>query len=165
MVEATSEEVSREGVVVRWLREFLVVPRTADEVYKAAEVEGYSQSAIARASRKLDVKKMKRGMVGGWDWRLPDKTPAAPAKAEDAEGAEEVIFQSPTSSVSSASTAEFETRTERAAIMEFDGRLPHYEAERRASGPKPAAAYFRSLRSNGTRVTEVQSDSPNSVRR
>jgi putative DNA primase/helicase len=165
MVETTSEEVSREGAVVRWLREFLVVPRTADEVYKAADAEGYSQSSIARASRKLDVKKMKRGMVGGWDWRLPDKNPSAPAKVEDVEGAEEVTFQSLTSSVSSASTEEFEARTERVAIMEFDGRLPRYEAEKRASGLKPAAAYFRTLRDNGTRVTEVQSDSSNSVRR
>jgi len=168
MVEATSQEVSREGAVVRWLRELLVNTRTAEEVEDSGKAEGYSKSSIGRASQKLGVIKRKTGMDGGWVWSLPDERAAshvAPKQPEDPKDPEDLMGQEVGSSVSSASTEEFEARTERAAIMEFDGRLPRYEAERQASGPKPAETYFRAWRNNGTRVTEVQSDSPNSVRR
>jgi putative DNA primase/helicase len=163
MVEATSEEVSREGAVVRWLRDFLADPRTAEDTEKAGKAEGYSKTTIWRACKKLGVVKKKQGMGGGWHWSLPSADSVVAATSEDSEDPEGLKPQLLESSVSSASTKEFEARTERAAIMEFDERLTRSEAEKRASGPKPAAAYFRAWRNNGTRVTEVQSDSPNSL--
>jgi hypothetical protein len=102
-------------------------------------------------------------MDGGWVWSLPDERSAshvAPKQPEDPKDPEDLMDQEVGSSVSSAEAIE-----ERAAIMQYDGRLARYEPEIRASGPKPAAAYFRTLWSNGTRVAEVQSDSSNSVRR
>lgn len=171
MVEATSEEVSREGAVVRWLREFLVVPRTAEEVEDSGKTERYSKSAIGRASQKLGVIKRKTGMDGGWVWSLPGErsashaTPKQPEDPEDPKDSEDLMGQEVGSSGSSTPSAEVEAIEERAAIMQYDGRLARNEAERRASGPKPAAAYFRTLRNNGTRIAEVQSDSSNSVRR
>ena len=104
-------------------------------------------------------------MDGGWVWSLPRERSAPHVSPQQPEDPEDLMGREVGSSVSSTPSAEVEVIEERAAIMQYDGRLARYEAERRASGPKPAAAYFRTLRNKGTRVAEVQSDSSNSVRR
>jgi len=171
MVETTSEEVSREGAATRWLRDFIATPRTAKDVEEAAKGEGYSKSTLGRASEKLGVVKKKKGMGGGWDWSLPDAqamTSVSSESPEDLKGPEDpedLRVQQLGSSVSSAPSVGYEAIEERVAIMEHDGRLTRFDAERRVRGPTPAADYFHTLRNHGVPVNEVRSEPSNSVRR
>jgi hypothetical protein len=56
-----------------WLRQFLAEgSRRSTEVYEAGKEEGYSDKTLLRASKKIEVKKRKKGPVGSgyWEWSL-----------------------------------------------------------------------------------------------
>lgn len=47
-------------------------PMPVLEIYRAAEVQDYNKDTIIRASKKIMIIKSKKGMHGGWEWRLAD---------------------------------------------------------------------------------------------
>lgn len=54
------------------LRELLAAGSVpAPEVFKRMDALGFSQSAVNNAKESLNVKSVKSGFVGGWDWELP----------------------------------------------------------------------------------------------
>jgi len=54
------------------LRELLAAGSVpAPEVFKRMDALGFSQSAVNNAKESLNVKSVKSGFVGGWDWKLP----------------------------------------------------------------------------------------------
>jgi hypothetical protein len=49
----------------------------ANELYEKASSNGYSQSQLTRAGKRIGVRKDKAGMDSGWLWSLPaKKTPS-----------------------------------------------------------------------------------------
>lgn len=49
----------------------------ANDVIRDADQAGYSKRSVQRAATALKIVREKRGMAGGWIWRLPDNVPAA----------------------------------------------------------------------------------------
>ena len=56
-----------------FLRELLLSgDRSSKEVFSEAAAAGYSRDAMHRAKRKIGAVAVKRGMLGGWVWRLAE---------------------------------------------------------------------------------------------
>lgn len=84
--DATDDDSDASSVVdaKRFLADLLADgPMRAGDVFKDAEGAGYSRRAIQRAANKLNARREKQGMKGGWLWALP-KNPDPPEDAEDA---------------------------------------------------------------------------------
>jgi hypothetical protein len=57
-----------------WLREILAAgPVAAAELFGQAKADAIADKTLRRASKVLEVRKMKVGMTGGWSWSLPPK--------------------------------------------------------------------------------------------
>ena len=70
-----------------FLRELLLSgDRSAKEVFAEATAAGYSRDAMHRAKRKIGAVAVKRGMLGGWLWRLAE---GSGRPVEDREGRED----------------------------------------------------------------------------
>jgi hypothetical protein len=71
-----------------FLRELLLAgEHSAKDVFREAGAAGYSRDAMHRAKRKIGATAAKRGMLGGWVWRLAESGGRRPA--EDREGRED----------------------------------------------------------------------------
>ena len=58
-----------------WLITYLSSgPKTAEDVFAAADEAGFSKDQIRRAREKLGVKSEKQGFQGAWKWTLPEGT-------------------------------------------------------------------------------------------
>ncbi|MCW2671025.1 MAG: hypothetical protein JWO27_2922 [Frankiales bacterium] len=74
---------SERDEVVEWLTDFLSDgPRSAEQVFKAARAERYSDSTLKRA-KKAVARSRKAGMDSGWMWEL---LPSAVRASTDEEG-------------------------------------------------------------------------------
>lgn len=55
-----------------WLRDFLAAePKPANEIFKAAALDGHSKSTIKRAKAAMGIQAAKDGYQGTWVWTLP----------------------------------------------------------------------------------------------
>lgn len=89
LAEAEQRVDEHSGDAKSFLRDLLARgPMLAADVFRDAESAGYSRDAVKRAKRHVGVKIAKRGMQGGWEWRLPD-TNWHERSTEEAEGSEE----------------------------------------------------------------------------
>lgn len=67
----------------RWLRDALLEgPRPARELMVEAKAEGIAARTLRRAKVNLDVHHSRLGFQGGFLWRLPGQTPAAPTPTQ-----------------------------------------------------------------------------------
>lgn len=83
--EARDDAAGQDGA--GFLRELLRSgERSAKDVFAEAGAAGYSKDAMHRAKRKIGATAVKRGMLGGWVWRLAE-TSRRPT--EDSEGRED----------------------------------------------------------------------------
>jgi hypothetical protein len=78
-------------------------------------------------------------MSGGWTWSIPDVEPHAEYFITSPEDSEEFTSIGMKSSKSSSFRSDAESLTERAAIMEFDGRFNERDAKRGDRGLKSFA--------------------------
>jgi len=90
-VTATADEVMRPQLPKNvsalreaqdWLRETLIEPTPAAEIFSMAKDTGISTKTLRRASTSLKVLTEKTGMKGGWVWSPPPKMPKT---SEDAQ--------------------------------------------------------------------------------
>ena len=72
-----------------WLLEYLSAgPRTAEDVFTAANEAGFSKDQIRRAREKLGVQSKKQGYQGAWKWELPEGTFTAKNPKDGKDGKE-----------------------------------------------------------------------------
>lgn len=57
---------------IKFLQDFCVIGRTANQVKKQAAEAGISYASLKRAKKELGIKPKKDGQNGSWMWRLPD---------------------------------------------------------------------------------------------
>jgi hypothetical protein len=80
------EEREETNACRAWLRGFLALNggvHLAGAVHDAAASQGYSKSALGRASKGLGVIKRKDGMRGRWQWTLPESIHRLDISTED----------------------------------------------------------------------------------
>jgi putative DNA primase/helicase len=139
-VEPRPDADSARSSATQWLKEFLADgPMPAATVIGAAKDVGISYTTLQRASKTVNVDKAKTGMSGGWTWSIPDVEPHAEYFITSPEDSEEFTSIGMKSSKSSSFRSDAESLTERAAIMEFDGRFNERDAKRGDRGLKSFA--------------------------
>lgn len=88
LAEAEARDDAAGQDAAGFLRELLRAgERSAKDVFSEAGAAGYSRDAMHRAKRKIGATAAKRGMLGGWVWRLAESGGRRPA--EDREGRED----------------------------------------------------------------------------
>ena len=79
-----------------WLMEYLSTgPRTAEDVFTAANEAGFSKDQIRRAREKLGVQSKKQGYQGAWKWELPEGTFTAKNPKDGKDGKEFAVDVNP----------------------------------------------------------------------
>ena len=74
-----------------WLRTTLASGELkAEDVFERAKGEGIAKTTLQRASRELDVRKVKAGMTEGWSWSLPTKVAKS---TEDVQASDAATFE------------------------------------------------------------------------
>lgn len=68
---ATKEARTRGEKCAVWLRGFLSVPQTADDVIAAGKANGFSRNACYEAKAQIGAIASKDGFAGGWCWHMP----------------------------------------------------------------------------------------------
>lgn len=82
LAEADATDDDGEGGTMTDVKRFLLDMLSggavrANDVFREADQAGYSKRSTQRAATALKIVREKRGMAGGWIWRLPDNVPAA----------------------------------------------------------------------------------------
>jgi hypothetical protein len=87
LAEAESRDDGAGQDAAGFLRDLLRAgERPAKDVFAEASAAGYSRDAMHRAKRKIGAVAVKRGMLGGWLWRLAE---GSGRPVEDREGRED----------------------------------------------------------------------------